>query len=147
MINALESTDVFRTETRERRCRRWSPHSPQPDERSVISSPRDIQPEAARRGQGRQTPSYRVRCASITSQAFSASANVLKGDPPTLMAGLLKLMGRQEATKPGRPCSLGPSLLSLPITNEKPRTLALHISNSSIAGATRQGHRHDPASR
>ena len=27
----------------------------------------------------------------MVSQAFSASANVLKGDPPTLMAGLLKL--------------------------------------------------------
>jgi hypothetical protein len=34
---------------------------------------------------------------------FSASANVLKGDPPTLTAVLLKLMGRQEATKPGFP--------------------------------------------
>jgi hypothetical protein len=34
----------------------------------------------------------------MASQAFSASANVLKGDPPTLMAGLLILMGRQEAS-------------------------------------------------
>jgi hypothetical protein len=41
---------------------------------------------------------YWVRCASIASQAFSASANVLNGDPPTLMAGRLKWMGRQEAT-------------------------------------------------
>ena len=57
---------------------------------------------------------YVVRFTSMTSQAFSASANVLKGDPPTLMTGLLKLMGRQEATKPGRPCRPGPLLLSLP---------------------------------
>jgi hypothetical protein len=49
----------------------------------------------------------------MASQAFSASANVLKGDPPTLMAVLLKLMGRQEATKPGCPWSPGPLLLSL----------------------------------
>jgi hypothetical protein len=68
----------------------------------------------------------------MASQAFSASANVLKGDPPTLMAGLLKLMGRQEATKPGFPWSPGPLLLSLLITNEKPLSLALHISSRPI---------------
>jgi hypothetical protein len=39
----------------------------------------------------------------MASQAVSASANVLKGDPPTLIAGLLIWMGRQEATKPGLP--------------------------------------------
>ena len=66
----------------------------------------------------RQIRSYLIRCTSIASQAFSASANVLKGDPPTLMAVLLKLMGRQEATKPGCPWSPGPLLLSLLITNE-----------------------------
>ena len=38
----------------------------------------------------------------MASQAFSASANVLKGDAPTLMAVLFKLMGRQEVTS--RPC-------------------------------------------
>ena len=73
----------------------------------------------------------------MASQAVSASANVLKGDPPTLIAGLLIWMGRQEATKPGLPRSPGPSLLSLLITNEKPHSLALHISNSSAAGPTR----------
>jgi len=78
-----------------------------------------------------------VRFASIASQAFSASANVLKGDPPILMAVRLRLMRRQEATKPGRPWSPGPLLLSLLITNEKPRSLAIHISNSSVAGAMR----------
>jgi hypothetical protein len=89
-------------------------------------------------GQGhRQIRSYLVRCANMASQAFSASANVLKGDPPILMAVLLKLMGRQEATKPGRPWSPGPLLLSLLITNEKPRSLALHISSACVAGATR----------
>jgi hypothetical protein len=87
-----------------------------------------------------------VRFASIASQAFSASANVLKGDPPILMAVRLRLMRRQEATKPGRPWSPGPLLLSLLITNEKPRSLAIHISNSSVAGAMRlkcwgNGHR------
>jgi hypothetical protein len=85
----------------------------------------------------------------MASQAFSASANVLKGDPPTLMAGLLKLMGRQEATKPGFPWSPGPLLLSLLITNEKPRSLALHISRSPVAGPMRpkcMGAFHDPAS-
>jgi len=85
----------------------------------------------------RQQRSYLIRCASMASQAFSASANVLKGDPPTLMAVLFKLMGRQEATKPGFPWSPGPLLLSLLITNEKPRSLALHISSSGIAGAIR----------
>jgi hypothetical protein len=74
----------------------------------------------------------------MASQAFSASANVLKGDPPTLMAVLFKLMGRQEATKPGFPWSPGPLLLSLLITNEKPRSLALHISSSGVAGAIRR---------
>ena len=73
----------------------------------------------------------------MVSQAFSASANVLKGDPPTLMAGLLKLIGRQEATKPGCPWRPGPFRLSLLITNEKSRSVALHISSSSDAGATR----------
>jgi hypothetical protein len=33
----------------------------------------------------------------MASQAVSASAYVLKGDPPTLIAGLLIWMGRQEA--------------------------------------------------
>jgi hypothetical protein len=64
----------------------------------------------------------------MASQAFSASANVLKGDPPTLTAVLLKLMGRQEATKPGFPCSPGPLLLSLLITNEKPRLHSISLS-------------------
>jgi hypothetical protein len=73
----------------------------------------------------------------MASQAFSASANVLKGDPPIRMAVLLKLMGRQEATKPGCPWSPGPLRLSLLITNEKPLSLALHISSSSVAGAMR----------
>src|SRR6476619_7435848 len=68
----------------------------------------------------------------MASQAFSASANVSKGDPPTLMAGLLISMGRQEATKPGCPRSPGPL-----ITNEKPRSFALHSSNSPVAGPTR----------
>jgi len=71
----------------------------------------------------------------MTSQAFSASANVLKGDPPTRMAVWLRLTGRQEATKPGRPWRPGPLLLSLLITNEKPRSLAIHISNSSVVGS------------
>ena len=66
----------------------------------------------------------------MASQAF-------KGDPPTLLAVRLRLMGRQEATKPGRPWRPGPLLLSLLITNEKPRSLAIHISNSSVAGAMR----------
>ena len=70
----------------------------------------------------------------MASQAFSASAYALKGDPPTLTAGLLIWMGRQEATKPGRPRSPGPLLLSLLITNEKPRSLALQISNSLLQG-------------
>jgi hypothetical protein len=48
-------------------------------------------------------PSYLVRCGSMASQAVSASANVLKGEPPTLIAGLLIWIGRQEATKPGLP--------------------------------------------
>ena len=61
----------------------------------------------------------------------------LKGDPLTLMAGLLISMGRQEATKPGRPCNPGPLLLSLLTTNEKPHSLALHISNSPVAAPTR----------
>jgi hypothetical protein len=85
----------------------------------------------------------------MASQAFSASANVLKGDPPTLTAVLFKLMGRQEATKPGFPWSPGPLLLSLLITNEKPHSLALHISSSCVAGAMRlkcMGAFHDPAS-
>ena len=73
----------------------------------------------------------------MASQACSASANVLKGDPIILMAGLLISMGRQEATKPGRPCSPGPLMLSLLITNEKPHSLALHISNSSFAASIR----------
>ena len=76
----------------------------------------------------------------LFSQLFqhgSASANDLMGDPPTLMAGLLIRMGRQEATKPGRPRSPGPLLLSLLITNEKSPSLALHISNSAVAGPTR----------
>jgi hypothetical protein len=51
----------------------------------------------------RQSRSYLVRCANMASQAVSASANVLKGNPPTLIAGLLIWMGRQEATKPGLP--------------------------------------------
>ena len=97
--------------------------------------PADIQPEAVGRDKG--DASYLVRSISIASQAFSASANVLKGDPPILMAGLLISMGRQEATKPGRPCSPGPLLLSLLTTNEKPHSLALHISNSSVAAPTR----------
>src|SRR5437879_746238 len=80
---------------------------------------------------------YVVRFTSMTSQAFSASANVLKGDPPTRMAVRLRLTGRQEATKPDRPWRPGPLLLSLLITNEKPRSLAIHISNSSVAGAMR----------
>src|SRR5437899_9614026 len=81
---------------------------------------------------------YVVRFTSMASQAFSASASVLKGDPPTLLAVRLRLMGRQEATKPGRPWRPGPLLLSLLITNEKPRPLALHISSSSVAGAMRR---------
>ena len=73
----------------------------------------------------------------MASQACSASANDLKGDPIILTAGLLISMGRQEATKPGRPCSPGPLMLSLLITNEKPHSLALHISNSSFAASIR----------
>src|ERR1043166_7562645 len=73
----------------------------------------------------------------MTSQAFAASANGFKGDPPTRMAVWLRLTGRQDATKPGRPWRPGPLLLSLLITNEKPRSLAIHISNSSVAGAMR----------
>jgi hypothetical protein len=53
------------------------------------------------------------------------------------MADLLIWMGRQEAAKPGRPRSPGPLLLSLLITNEKPPSLALHISNSAVARPTR----------
>src|SRR5205807_5323712 len=57
-----------------------------------------------RAGQGvRQRRSYVVRCTSMASQASSASAKVLKGDPPTLMAGLLISMARQEATRPRCP--------------------------------------------
>ena len=33
------------------------------------------------------TKLYLAKCASMISHAFSASANVLKGDPPTLTAG------------------------------------------------------------
>ena len=78
----------------------------------------------------------------MASQAFSASTSVLKGDPPTRMAVRLRLMGRQEATKPGRPWRPGPLLLSLLITNEKPRSLAIHISNSCRGSdaAEVQGH-------
>jgi hypothetical protein len=98
----------------------------------------NIQIRAGGAEQGvRPIRSYVIRCTNMASQAFSASANVLKGDPPTLMAGLFKLMGRQEATKPGFPWSPGPLLLSLLITNEKPRSLALHISSSCVAGAMR----------
>src|SRR5438876_10391758 len=42
----------------------------------------------------RQSRNYVVRIASMASQAFSASAYVLKGDPPTLIAGLLIWIGR-----------------------------------------------------
>jgi hypothetical protein len=38
----------------------------------------------------------------MASQAFSASANVLKGDPPTLMAVLLKY-GTPRSYKAGLP--------------------------------------------
>lgn len=62
----------------------------QPDERSCISLAPGYPTRGGWPAQGlRQIRSYLVRCASIASQAFSASANVLKGDPPTLMAGLL----------------------------------------------------------
>ena len=74
---------------------------------------------------------------SMASQAFSASANVLKGDPPTLTAGLLIWMGRPRSYKARPPASPGPLLLSLLITNEKPPSLALDISNSAVAGPTR----------
>jgi hypothetical protein len=40
--------------------------------------------------------SYLIRCASMASQAVSASAYVLKGDPPTLIAGLLIWMGAKK---------------------------------------------------
>ena len=105
--------------------------------------------EAPSRSTPKKAAHHLIRFTSMASQAFSASANVLKGDPPTLTAVLLKLMGRQEATKPGFPWSPGPLLLSLLITNEKPRSLALHISKSPVAGPTRpkcMGAFHDPAS-
>jgi hypothetical protein len=70
-------------------------------------------------------------------EQLSASANVSKGDPPTLTAGVLKLTGRQEATKPDCPWRTGPFRLSLLITNEKSRSVALHISSFSDAGAMR----------
>ena len=44
----------------------------------------------------RQSRSYLVRYANMVSQAVSASANVLKGDPPTLIAGLLIWMGAKK---------------------------------------------------
>jgi hypothetical protein len=110
----------------------------QPDERSDISLAQGYPTRGGRAGQGlRQIRSYLVKCATMASQAFSASANVLKGDPPTRTAVLLKLMGRQEATKPGCPWSPGPLRLSLLMTNEKPLSFALHISSSSVAGAMR----------
>ena len=55
----------------------------------------------------------------MLSQAFPASANVLKGDPPTLMAGLLILMGRQEATKPG--CPVEPKTTPALVTDYEPQ--------------------------
>jgi hypothetical protein len=77
---------------------------PQPEERSAISIAPGPSNLRRRAGQGvRQMRSYVVRCTSMASQAFSASAKVLKGDPPTLMAGLLISMARQEATKPDCP--------------------------------------------
>jgi hypothetical protein len=53
----------------------------------------------------------------MASQAFSAS------DPATLMAGLLKLMERQEATKPGFPWSPGPLRLSFDIRTSEWRVV------------------------
>ncbi len=80
---------------------------------------------------GRDHPALSsIKCFSMASQPFSASAKVRNGDPPTLTAAPLKWMGRQEAAKPGRPRSPGPRLLSLLITNEKLPLLALQISNS-----------------
>jgi hypothetical protein len=43
--------------------------------------------------------SYAVRCASMALQAASASANILKGDPPTLIAGLLIMDGAPRSYK------------------------------------------------
>jgi hypothetical protein len=43
----------------------------------------------------------------MASQAFSASANVLEGDPPTLMAVLLKLMGAPRGYKARFPVESG----------------------------------------
>ncbi len=55
-------------------------------ERSAISSPRAPRTRGGWAGKG-----YVVRCTSMASQALSASANVLKGDPPTLTAVRLRL--------------------------------------------------------
>ena len=58
------------------------------------------------------------------SQAFSASANVSKGDPPTRMADGLKLTG-PRSHKARLSVETGPFRLSLLITNEKSRSVAL----------------------
>jgi len=66
---------------------------------SLISSPS----ARSRPGGGEFGYDFLVRCTSMALQARSASANVLKGEPPNLMACVLNSSWRQVATKPGGP--------------------------------------------
>ena len=72
----------------------------------------------------------------MVSQSCTASATVSKGDPPTLMRPV-DMDGAPRSYKAGPPVKPRTTATLLLITNEKPRSLALQISNSAVAGPTR----------
>ncbi|MGY3615958.1 hypothetical protein ACVJGD_002154 [Bradyrhizobium sp. USDA 10063] len=73
-----------------------------------------------------------VRCFSIASDAFSASAKVLNGDPPTLIAGLFRSMGRHEGNKAGLSVKAGAAPTLVADHEREAWLFALQIWKASI---------------
>src|ERR1700752_782610 len=76
------------------------------------------------------------RCMSKSSQASSAAANVAKGEPPTVTAGLSWCRDLHEATYPCLPCGCGPVVLSRLIANAYSLLFACQISKLRSGVAT-----------